>query len=44
MFLTKSKYYVYGTWLYKVLGIWKGFYKEKKSTSFMHETMNQGKK
>ena len=27
----KSKDYVYGIWVYKVLGIWKGYYRVKKS-------------
>ena len=29
--LRKSKDYVYGIWVYKVLGIWKGYYRVKKS-------------
>ena len=44
MMIRKSKDYVYGIWLYKVVGIWKGYYRVKKITSFMHETVNQGKK
>ena len=40
--IRKSKDYVYDIWLYKVLGIWKGYYKVK-ITSFMHETVNKGK-
>ena len=28
--LRKNKDYVYGIWLYKVLGIWQGYYKVKK--------------
>ena len=31
MLLKKSKDYVYGIWVYKVLGIWKGYYRVKKS-------------
>ena len=42
--IRKSKDYVYGIWVYKVLGIWKGYYRVKKITSFMHETVNRGKK
>ena len=43
--IRKSKDYVYGKWVYKVLGIWKGYYRVKKTiTSFMHETVNWGKK
>ena len=30
--IRKSKDYVYGKWVYKVLGIWKGYYKVKKSS------------
>ena len=30
--------------MYKVLGIWKGYHRVKKITSFMHETVNRGKK
>ena len=41
--LRKSKD-VYGTWVYKVLGIWKGYYRVKKNTSIMHKTVNWGKK
>ena len=44
IFIRKSKNNVYGIWVYKILGIWKGYYKVKKNTSFMHETVNQGKK
>ena len=40
----KSKDYVYRIWVCKVLGIWKGYYRLKKITSFMHETVNRGKK
>ena len=29
--IRKSKDYVYGVWVYKVLGIWKGYYRVKKS-------------
>ena len=29
--LRKSKDYVYGIWVYKALGIWKGYYRVKKS-------------
>ena len=29
--LRKSKDYVYGIWVYKVLGVWKGYYRVKKS-------------
>ena len=39
----KSKDYVYGILVYKVLGIWKGYYRVI-NTSFMHETVNGGKK
>ena len=42
--IRKSKDYVYGRWVYKVLGIWKGYYSVKKITSFMHKTVNRGKK
>ena len=42
--IRKSKDYVYGIWVYKVLGIWKGYYRVNKVTSFLHETVNQGKK
>ena len=41
--IRKSKDYVYGIWVYKVLGIWKGYYRLK-MTCFMHETVNRGKK
>ena len=45
IYIRKSKDYVYGKWVYKVLGIWKGYYRVKKIiTSFMHETVNRGKK
>ena len=40
----KSKDYVYGIWVYKVLDIWKDYYRVKKITSFMQETVNRGKK
>ena len=40
----KSKDYVYGIWVYKVLCIWKCYYRVKKIISFMHETVNRGKK
>ena len=42
--MRKSKDNVYGIWVYKVLGMWKGDYRVKKITSFMHETVNRGKK
>ena len=43
--IRKSKDYIYCKWVYKVLGIWKGYCRVKKIiTSFMHETMNQAKK
>ena len=42
--LRKSKDYVYGIWVYKALGIWKGYYRVKKITGFIHETVNRGKK
>ena len=42
--LRKSKGYVYSIWVYKVLGIWKFYYRVKKITSFMHKTVNRGKK
>ena len=29
--IRKSKDYVYGIWVYKALGIWKGYYRVKKS-------------
>ena len=35
---------VYGIWLYKVLGIYQDYHRVKKIISFMHETMNRGKK
>ena len=31
----ESKDYVYGIWVYKVLGIWKGYHRVKKITSFI---------
>ena len=37
--LRKSKDYVYGIWVYKALGIWKGYYR-----GFVRETVNRGKK
>ena len=40
----KSKDYVYGIRVYKVLGIWKGYYRVKKNHYFMHEIVNRGKK
>ena len=40
----KSKDYVYGIWIYKVLGMWKGYCGVKKITSFVHETVNRDKK
>ena len=42
--IRKSKDYVYGIRVYKVLDIWKGYYRVKKITRFMHETVNRGKK
>ena len=39
----KIKDYVYGIWVYKVLGIWKCYYRVK-NTSFMHEPVDRGKK
>ena len=42
--IRKSKDYVYGILMYKVLGIWKGYYRVKKITGLMHETVNRGKK
>ena len=41
--IRKSKDYVYGIWVYKVLGVWKCYYRVK-ITSFMHETVNRDKK
>ena len=41
--IRKSKDHVYGIWVYKVLGMWKAYYRVK-ITSFMHETVNRGKK
>ena len=32
--IRKSKDYVYGIWVYKVLGIWKGYYRVKKNHWF----------
>ena len=43
-FIRKSKDYVYGIWEYKALGIWKGYYRVKKITGFIHETVNRGEK
>ena len=40
--IRKSKDYVYGIWVYKALGIWKGYYRVKKITCFIHETVNRG--
>ena len=40
----KSKDYVYGIWLSKVLGIWKGYHRVRKITSFMHDTVHRRKK
>ena len=31
MYIWKSKDYVYGIWVYKALGIWKGYYRVQKS-------------
>ena len=42
--IRKSKDYVYGIWVYKALGIWKGYYRVKKITGFVRETVNRGKK
>ena len=42
--LRKSKDYIYGIWVYKALDIWKRYYRVKQITSFMHETVNWGKK
>ena len=42
--IRKSKDYVYGIWVYKALDIWKGYYRVKKITGFVHETVNRGKK
>ena len=42
--IRKSKDYVYGIWVYNVLGIWKDYYRVKKIISFMYETVNGGKK
>ena len=42
--IRKSKDYVYGIWVYNVLGIWKYYYRVKKITSSMPETVNRGKK
>ena len=43
LLIRKSKDYVYGISVYKVHGIWKGYYSTK-VTTFMHETVNRGKK
>ena len=43
-YIRKSNDYVYGIWVYKVHGIWKGYCGVKKITGFMHETVNRGKK
>ena len=42
--IRKSKDYVYGIRVYKALGIWKGYYRVKKITGFIHDTVNRGKK
>ena len=42
--IRKSKDSVYGISVCKVLSISKGYYRVKKITSFMHETVNRGKK
>ena len=42
--IRKSKDYVYGIWVYKALDIWKGYYRVKKITGFVRETVNRGKK
>ena len=42
--IRKSKDYVYGIWVYKALDIWKGYYRVKKITGFVQETVNRGKK
>ena len=42
--IRKSKDYVYGIWVYKALDIWKGYYRVKKITGFVHETVNRAKK
>ena len=42
--IRNNKDYVYGIWVYKVLDIWKGYYRVKKTTSFVPETVNRGKK
>ena len=42
--IRKSKDYVYGIWVYKVLCIWQIYYRVKQIISFMHETVNRGKK
>ena len=39
----KSKDYVYGIWVYKVLGIWKGYYIIKKITGFIHEPWTEAR-
>ena len=43
-FIRKSKDYVYGIWVYKALDIRKGYYRVKKITGFVRETVNRGKK
>ena len=42
--IRKNKDYVYGIWVYKALDIWKGYYRVKKITGFVRETVNRGKK
>ena len=42
--IRNGKDYVYGIWVQKVLGICKGYYRVKRITSFMHETVNRSKK
>ena len=42
--IRKCKDYVYGIWVFKVLGKWKHYYGVKKITSFMYKTVNRGKK
>ena len=37
--IRKSKDYVYGIWVYKAFGIWKGYYRVKKITGFVRETV-----
>ena len=41
--IRKSKDYVYGICVYKVPGIWKGYYRVEKITGFMHETVNRAR-